>query len=293
MRKNSLPLTLICCVLLPGLVSVAAALLKCPECANMVSESAVACPKCGAPIALIKEAVAVNSRTNAAVHTENRNCVASIQTDTASGFGVIVAQAGTQFVIFDQRLIEGAESLTILATTTNTLMRYDKLELATDRPLARLVTDSTSVIPLRMSSAGAADANDLLSLSVVSTNGQVSVKKIEGASQDSRTVSLNAAPGRMVCVCDSMTNLVAVVLNKPSDNTAIKVGGVVQWIAVEPADFRKQTRLLAQATASAENGRTDRAQRKMLGKTLESTSWLTPHLRERATAIIQTLSSSN
>lgn len=287
---RKLPLSALGCVVLMTAASAVAVLLKCPDCSNMVSDKAVACPKCGAPIAFIKQAAAESTRSNAVAQADTRNCVVRIQSESADGFGLVVEQEGNRFVVFDQRLIDGIESLNILPTTTNTPIRYEKLELATDRALARLSTDSTNVIPLRMSPDGGQTAKRWLSLSLNATNGQVMPTDVEVASQDSVTIRLSTPPENLLCVCDEKTNLVAIAQTGANRNTAMKVGPDVVWIPVEPGNLRNQTRLLIQAAAfTGKNGPEDQTQRENLKTALKTTPWLTKHLRERATALVQSL----
>lgn len=256
---------------------VLADLLICPECTNQVSSQAIACPKCGAPIEFIKATLAKKA---ALLTQDRRTFVARIETDQGQGFGVAVQEGARRFLVFDAALIECAESLIIHALATNDLVAYQGIEIADTGGLTRLPTDATNLVFLHLSPL-AESTTPTLAVAVTTTHS-LATNAIESIEVRGNRIGLTRpVPG--LAAAFAGTNLIAVAV-AGSNKEMQPLSPGVRWIAVKPADFRKQTRFLSACEKSSATDADKAAGRR---RELQSTSWLTTDLRRRAATALE------
>lgn len=261
-----------------------AVLVKCPECANMVSDKAVACPKCGIPAELIKKALerqAVTQRTN-----EHRTVAVRVTTETAEGVGAAFTSEGKHYVGFDLALLERAESLTLHSVRSNVFVPYYTIELADDVPVVRVGTDSTNLLYSPMS----AEPHKGVTGNVICvTESGVTTTNSAKIQPDKPFVLTEPSMERAAFMQEDAGAVTAVA--SVAKGKLIPVSSETKWVAVQPIALRQQVRALAHAEQrikeldSADDGAP-------LARELNSMSWSTGYFRGRAGRLLADLNES-
>ena len=271
-----LPLVALALSTLPALGE----LLSCPDCDNMVSTRAVFCPKCGCPAEFIRKATKDGADAS---QEEWRTFIVSVQGDQGSGYGVAYQENGTRCILVDQKLLDGATSLTLTTLGTNLNVRYTALELADARGLARLVTDSTNVIYIGMGQDPPTTTSSALAFGVTDAGTTVTSVWVDAETQRADIRTCPDAIPNCVAMCDASTNLLALCASPPH-----VLGREIEWVRVKPGEYRAQSSLLKSLEAPV--GNTPSADTL---KTLKQTVWLTRHMKKRADRVIATVMKGN
>lgn len=229
-------------------------LLPCPDCDNGVSPRAAFCPRCGCPIEYIKAAAEAERPTEA-----ERPFLLRVQTDRGEGIAIAARFPDGDYLLLHRHLIDGVQALELTPYGTNAPVPYLGLELAHDRPLARLPTPTTNLAPVVVSPAEQDAALALV------TDG------------DSPVWRPAANPIAVGFGADARTNLTAVYMG----SLRVPVTREVTWTRVSPKTFREQSaRLLAM-------------RHKAPGDDVQQTgpepSWLTPQMAQEfeATRVLE------
>jgi hypothetical protein len=163
---------------------------------------------------------------------------------------------------------------------------YSSLELADDRPLARLAIDRASIGCM---AAGAQTAvGGRLAAFSVTTNGTVRTNMVTVEATGAFLLSMKESVERLFCLLDG-SNVVAVAQAGSADR-AIALPPATRWISVKPGEYRRQTKLLMRANELARQpGGTATVEVQSLRTALKETQWLTQHLRQRGEAALRNL----
>lgn len=235
-------------------------LIACPDCGHKVSRRAIACPSCGCPGTAIIQAVQIEELANSPLP------VVQVRSDLGEGFGVIVADHGSTFVILSADLLAGAASLDLSTLTKKEAVAYTKLEIAADAPLVRLATSSTSVRALPLG-AGPSSSGTRLLLDTGAPCPLLDGQKLP-----------------FVAVLDREDKVLALVTGAPGTATRVAhdVNEATEWLPVQPAEYRAQTALLLSISPPDSARPLSAADRERL----KSTQWLSPYLKKNADALL-------
>ena len=235
-------------------------LIACPDCGHDVSRRAISCPKCGCPGNAIAAAVYVERAANAPLP------VVQVRSDLGDGFGVIVADHGSTFVILSADLLAGAASLELNTLTKKEAVPYTKLEIAAEAPLVRLATSSSSVHALPLGSGPSSSGTRLL------LDTGLPCPLLDGQKLP------------FVAVLDREDRVLALVTGVPGapSRAAHDVNEATEWLPVQPAEYRAQTALLRSLSSSDSARPLSAADHERL----KSTQWLSPYLKKTADALL-------
>jgi hypothetical protein len=255
--------------------SYAGALINCPDCGSQVSERAVMCPQCGCPASGIIEAVELK---HAAEKLRAPHPVVRVQTDSAKGYAVVVADATDKsYLLFDASLLDAATSLSVTLLSTNIQVKYQNLQLAQNEPLARFVTKSTNVISLVSGSEKISEDNYMWLIPDI-LNECIYTGKVEIA-DDYEVMNDNID---LIAAVDAYTNLIGVIYSNGETKSIAMLTNELEWITVSPLIYRNQTYLLVKAEAMAKEGEMPDG----LIKELKNTEWVTTVLENRVKKIL-------
>ncbi|HYG33266.1 MAG TPA: hypothetical protein VEC99_00690, partial [Clostridia bacterium] len=211
-----------------------------------------------------------------------RNCAVRVETDVRRGFGVAVQEGQRQFVLVDQRVIEGAETLNMFATTTNVAITYRTFEVANLGGVARFAIEGSNVLCMNLGT-WVETAEPLMALSV-RANGDLATNVVQVVVLDSGGLRLEPEIANLLALCRGSS--VIGVPDVGSCKLVKPIAAKMKWISVKPADFRQQTRLLH----SWESSKTvSERQVVEMKEELSRTAWLTKDLQQRAVSALQRL----
>jgi hypothetical protein len=235
-------------------------LIACPDCGHDVSRRAISCPKCGCPGTAIAAAVYVERAANSPLP------VVQVRSDLGEGFGVVVADHRSTFVILSADLLAGAASLELNTLTKKEAVPYTKLEIAAEAPLVRLAISSSSVHGLPLGSEPSSSGTRLL------LDTGLPCPLLDGQKLP------------FVAVLDLEDRVLALVTGAPGTATraAHDVNEATKWLAVQPAEYRAQTALLRSLSSPDSARPLSAADRERL----KSTQWLSPYLKKTADALL-------
>jgi hypothetical protein len=193
-----------------------------------------------------------------------------IRTDTQVGHAVTCVSGGSQYLIMDAGYLAAANSLQITPVWTSTPVSYRQMQIAQDAPLVRFQTDDTNLFCLAMSERTAPGEETSAGYWLFPTNLATT------------TASRTTVPADALAFTGAQTNLIGVVCSGSQGRVLQAIPAEADWVDVGPAQYRHQTKLLAVAGRQRKGGPLSPA----MVKDLETTAWLTRHLRQSAAQLL-------